>query len=208
MVETVKFLTERGLPFRGSDETFGSETNGNYLGILELIARFDSFLCEHIKIKKYGGSERGVTSYLSKTMCEEFIQLLATKVEASIIAEIKLAKYFSISVDSTPDIAHADQLTFIVRYVQPNGKPVERFIRFIELHGHGAENMEAVVTKLIENLGLDISDLRGQSYDNAANMSGIYSGLQARIRELNPLAHYVPCAAHSLNQVGSCVAEY
>lgn len=48
---------------------------------------------------------------------------------------------------------------------------------------------------------------RGQSYDNASNMSGIYSGLQARIKTINPLADYVPCAAHSLNLVGTCAAE-
>lgn len=205
VVETVKFLAERGLPFRGADETFGSETNGNYLGVLELISKFDPFLHEHIK--RYGGAGRGVSSYLSKTTCEEFIQLMATQVEAHIVKEIKAAKYYAISVDSTPDIAHADQLTFIVRYVLPDGKPVERFIRFIEIHGHGAENMSAVVTKILEELGLDISNLRGQSYDNASNMSGIYSGLQARIRELSPLAHYVPCAAHSLNLVGSAAAS-
>ena len=159
-----------------------------------------------IYIQRYGGAGRGVASYLSKTTCEEFIQLLAKKVEASIIAEIKLAKYFSISVDSTPDVAHVDQLTFTVRNVLPNDKPIERFVGFIEMHGHGAENMEDVATKHIEQLGLDISNLRGQSYDNASNMSGIYSGLQARIRQLNLLAHYVPCAAHSLNLVGSRVA--
>ena len=50
VVEAVKFLAERGLPFRGTDEKFGSETNGNYLGIMELIAKFDSFLGEHIII--------------------------------------------------------------------------------------------------------------------------------------------------------------
>jgi len=38
-------------------------------------------------------------------------------------------------------------------------------------------------------------------------MSGIYSGLQARIVKKNPYAYYVPCAAHSLNLVGTCVAE-
>ena len=38
--------------------------------------------------------------------------------------------------------------------------------------------------------------------DNAANISGIYSGLQARIKAMNPLAYYVPCAGHSLNLVG------
>ena len=48
---------------------------------------------------------------------------------------------------------------------------------------------------------------RGQSYDNASNMSGIYSGLQARIKTINPLADYVHCAAHSLNLVGSCAVE-
>ncbi|KAG7172178.1 hypothetical protein Hamer_G009519 [Homarus americanus] len=41
--------------------------------------------------------------------------------------------------------------------------------------------------------------MRGQSYDNAATMSGIYTGLQARIKAMNPLAYYVPCAGHSLN---------
>ncbi|KAE9521365.1 hypothetical protein AGLY_018245 [Aphis glycines] len=38
-------------------------------------------------------------------------------------------------------------------------------------------------------------------------MSGQYSGLQARIKSLNPLADYVPCAGHSLNLVGTFSAE-
>ena len=117
------------------------------------------------------------------------------------------AKYYAVSVDSTPDVGHADQLTFVVRHVPPDGKPAERFIRLIEIHGHGAENMSAVVTKILEKLWLDISNLRGQSYDNASNMSGIYSGLQVRIRELNPFGHCVLCAAHSLNLVGSAAAS-
>ena len=48
--------------------------------------------------------------YPSKTICDEFIQLMATQVEAHIVKEIKAAKYYAISVDSTPDIGHADQL--------------------------------------------------------------------------------------------------
>jgi hypothetical protein len=38
-------------------------------------------------------------------------------------------------------------------------------------------------------------------------MSGLYSGLQARIKEISPLADFVPCSAHSLNLVGSCAAS-
>lgn len=37
------------LPFRGDDELLGSAGNGNYLGLLELIAEFDPFLKEHIE---------------------------------------------------------------------------------------------------------------------------------------------------------------
>ena len=45
-------------------------------------------------------------------------------------------------------------------------------------------------------------DCRGQSYDNASNMSGRYGGMQARMKAINPLAVYIPCMAHSVNLVG------
>ena len=204
-VEVIKFLSARGLAFRGEDEIFGSERNGNYLGILELMAKFDPFLSQHIE--RYGGAGSGVASYLSKTICEELIQVMGSKIGSMIISEIITAKYFSISVDSTPDLSHVDQLTFIVRYVSQDGRPTERFLKFVELHGHGAANMTDVITKLIKDIGLNIMNCRGQSYDNASNMAGIYTGLQARIKELSPLAHFIPCAAHSLNLVGVCAAE-
>lgn len=49
---------------------------------------------------------------------------------------------------------------------------------------------------------MKIENCRGQTYDNASNMSGKYKGVQAEIKKKNKLAHYVPCAAHSLNIVG------
>ena len=80
-------LAERGLPFRGDNEQFGSPNNGNYLGLLELVAKFDPFLLAHIN--RYGNSGSGNPSYLSKTICEEMIQLMAKKVEESIVNDVK-----------------------------------------------------------------------------------------------------------------------
>lgn len=51
--------------------------NGNYLGILELISEFDPFLKEHIS--KYGKQGKRKPPYLSKTICEELIQLMVTR---------------------------------------------------------------------------------------------------------------------------------
>lgn len=115
-----------------------------------------------------------------------------------IVAEIKMAKYFSIIVDSTPDVSNVDQLTFVIRYVASDGLPRERFLTFFPNCGHKGEDMENAVVSTFETVGLNINDCRGQSYDNASNMSGCYKGLQNRIKELNPLAHYVPCAGHSI----------
>ena len=49
LIDVIKFLCERGLAFRGKDELIGSAHNGNYLGILELLAEYDPFLAQHIQ---------------------------------------------------------------------------------------------------------------------------------------------------------------
>jgi len=50
-------------------------------------------------------------------------------------------------------------------------------------------------------------DCRGQSYDNTANMSGKYQGMQALIKSKNEFAEFVPCCGHSLNLVGNIAAN-
>ncbi|XP_018362137.1 PREDICTED: uncharacterized protein LOC108760594 [Trachymyrmex cornetzi] len=151
VVVVIKTLASRGLSFRGHEEKFGSNKNGNYMMLLEIIAH---------------------------------------KVVSKIIDEIRDAKYFSIIVDSTPDISHIDQLSFVVRYINKSGLPVERFIKFIPNTGHKAEDIFNVVITTLETYKLDINDCRGQSYDNASNMSGVYSGFQARIKNVNSLANF------------------
>ncbi|XP_023248121.1 52 kDa repressor of the inhibitor of the protein kinase-like [Copidosoma floridanum] len=194
----------RGLAFRGENQKLGSTHNGNYLGLLELISEYDPFLKNHFQI--YGNKGKGQTSYLSANICEEIIQLIAKQVAYFIVEELKKSKYYSICVDSTPDISHQDQLTFTVRYLI-NDQPIERFLAFIPIEAHGSEYLSNVVTKFLKYTNISIEDCRGQSCDNASNMSGQYSGLQARLKEINKYAEYVPCAGHSLTLVGVKAVE-
>ncbi|XP_065664544.1 uncharacterized protein LOC136086191 [Hydra vulgaris] len=62
--------------------------------------------------------------------------------------------------------------------------------------------MADAVKKTLDKLGLNIKDARGQSYDNASNMSGKYKGLQALLKNENLNIKFIPCAGHSLNLVG------
>lgn len=72
--------------------------------------------------------------------------------------------------------------------VNQSGEPIERFLKFIPRIGHTAAAMETAVIDTFSKIKINIADCRGQSYDNAANKSGVYSGLQARIKSHNPLA--------------------
>lgn len=204
VLAVVRFLSERGLPFRGSNEVIGSPNNGNFLGIIELIAEFDPFLSEHIK--KYANQGRGTVSYLSKTIFEEFIEAMAKKVLQHIVQEIKNAKYWGLVLDSTPDLSHVDQLSCVFRYFY-NNQVQERFLCFLEIKSHKGQSMCDNVLNLLKEHEIKIEDCRAQTYDNASNMSGKYKGLQACIREVNDLAFYVPCTGHSLNLVGECSVE-
>ncbi|XP_031335363.1 zinc finger MYM-type protein 1-like [Photinus pyralis] len=200
VVITVKFLASQGLAFRGQQEN-----KSNYFRCLEYLAEFDPFIANHLS--KYGHRGQGSVSYLSNTTCDEIINIMGDKLRKSFIEEVKTATYFSLIIDSTPDISHVDQLSIVLRYVLPDGQIKERFFGFIDIYSHHSENLEHVVTETLSNWGIDITKCRGQSYDNAANMAGKYSGLQARIKQHSANAEYIPCSSHSLNLVLNTAAE-
>ena len=57
----------------------------------------------------------------------------------------------------------------------------ESFVGFSEVSGGTASELASDIISVVESKGLQMSNCRGQGYDRAANMSGICSGVQARI---------------------------
>ena len=53
---------------------------------------------------------------------------------------------------------------------------------------------------MLEELDIPVENMRGQGYDGANNMSSEVIGVQTRIREKSPLATYIHCSGHCLNQ--------
>lgn len=56
--------------------------------------------------------------------------------------------------------------------------------------------LESVFIFLLQKNGLDLKNIRGQGYDRAANMSGMYKGLKPWIQTHNEKALYVHCQTH------------
>ena len=65
------------------------------------------------------------------------------------------------------------------------------------MEGHTGEQLSQSLLSFMRKHDIRIEDCRGQSYDNASNTSGRYNGMQSHIRELNPLAAYIP-VSHTL----------
>lgn len=199
VVSVVKFLAVCGLAFEGNDSQLGSSSNGNFLGILEVISEFNPFLKQHMNERAKKGS--GNVSYISIRICNETIDLMGNVVLLEITKQLQETKYFGLILDSTPDRAHKDQFA-VVRYCY-KGLVVERFLTYIHILSHTGISMAEEVIHYLENNNINLQHCRGQSYDNANNMTGIYEGLQAQIKKKCSVALFAPCFAHYLNLVGT-----
>ena len=75
----------------------------------------------------------------------------------------------------------------------------EEFVGFRHAESVKGAAICDIIVRFLADLGLYINKIRAQCYDVAANMAGKYSGVQARILQLNPEASYVHCKAHYLD---------
>ncbi|KAG8540294.1 hypothetical protein GDO81_019541 [Engystomops pustulosus] len=204
IVNVTLTMAMANLPFRGHRENLGEINNGNFLSIIQLLADYDPVLHELIEMP-----QRSI-KYLSPKIQNEIIQILAGQVQKEIVSDIQQAQFYSIIMDTTQDISKVDQLSQVFRYVSvdraENGRATsvkihEVFLGFYAVKDQSAAGIEKDINAGIESKGLKLNKCRGQGYDGAATMSGIYSGVQARIAEKEPNALYVHCAAHNLNLV-------
>ncbi|XP_026819055.1 zinc finger MYM-type protein 1-like [Rhopalosiphum maidis] len=208
IMSVVQFLGHQNLAFRGSSDQLFKHNNGNFLKLIELMAKYDSVMAEHVR--RIINSKKNISHYLGKDIQNEMINLLAQSIKSRIVTMVSEAKYYSIILDCTPDISHSELMTIIIRFVSIEDSKVtirEHFLGFISVENSTGENLCDVLLNILRELNIPLSNMRGQGYDNGANMKGVHSGVQRHIRNINPRAFFVPCSAHSLNLVVNDAAK-
>jgi len=172
--------------------TNSSANQGNFLELVKTLALYDSVMKLHLDAieEKQASMKRPQVSLLSNRSQNDIITSLGTFIRREIQNQIKSnAQIFSILLDETTDVSHKEQVSFVVCYVS-DMEIKERFLQVCTVESTTGKELENVVISLLQENGLDLKN-RGQGYDGAANMSGMYKGLQSRIRTHNEKALYV-----------------
>ncbi|CAH2219185.1 zinc finger MYM-type 1-like [Pelobates cultripes] len=201
LLNIVQFLAERNLAFRGSSDRLFTTNNGNFLGLVELLGKYDSVMAEHLRRVV---SKETADHYCGKTIQNEIINLMAKQVIEDILQRCRNAKYFSIILDCTPDISHKEQMSFTIRFLEDisgNFQVKEHFLGFNKVEDTTGKGLSDFLLEFLSGKNLDIDNCRGQGYDNGANMAGKNNGVQSKILNINPRAVFVPCGCHCLNLV-------
>ena len=92
-----------------------------------------------------------------------------------------------------------DQLAICLRWVSESYVIHEDLVGLAYIETNDAATIKSVLQDCLIKCNIQISNCQGQAHDDAANMAGHFNCVQAKIQYDEPRAHYVHCAAHTLN---------
>lgn len=186
IISSIRFLGVQGLAIRGHEEKLS-----NFRQLLKL-------RCDDNEDLKHWLS-RDSYKWLSHDIVEELITVMADEIVRHVIDDVKKAEFYALILDETADVAQKEQVSLSLRVADDQFQISEKFIGFYEVSKTDSMSLFNVVQDVLLRFGLSLQQCRGQCYDGAASVSGRISGLQTKIREVEPRALFVHCSAHSLN---------
>ena len=197
-----QLLGKCGAPFRGHDESEQSHNRGLYREVVAWGAEKDPVLADHLLESPENAH------YLSPMSQNDQIRCVGEEIKEEVVRRMKKAKAFSVLMDGTTDLCNKEQVGVLVRYLSviDEGKVnesitvEERLLALEETRETTGEHLTELLLSKLEESGLDIMNVVGQSYDGGANMRGKNKGVQSRIQTINPRALYTYCYAHNLNR--------
>ena len=196
LFSSLLYLARQGLATRGhTDEA------SNYHQLLQLRATDSEALNSLLN-----SSRRH--KWLSHEIESKMIEHMSHTLLRQLTDEIRQDGYYAIIVDETTDIATREQVSMCVRHVDDNWNISEDFVGMYATDRTDAGTLTRIVSDVLLRLNLDVCNLRAQCYDGASNMAGVHSGVQKRIRDLQPKAVYIHCHNHLLNLAVQEAASY
>ncbi|XP_046863535.1 52 kDa repressor of the inhibitor of the protein kinase-like [Xenia sp. Carnegie-2017] len=201
IIKTIILAGRQNLPLRGhrdDSKYFLSSNPGNFQAFLNF--RVD---VGDAKLEKHFENASKNATYRSKTIQNKLIKICGEQIKEKIVSDINSSEcpIYSVLGDEATNCSSIEQMPIVVRYVDSKQEINERFIKFVECEGMTGEALAKNIEDTLNEVGLLLSNCRGQCYDGASAMSSKSKGVTGRILKKNPKALYIHCASHRLNLV-------
>lgn len=188
LLSSLRYLCTQGLAIRGH-----TDSDSNFCNLLKIRCEDSDELQMWLQRESY--------TWCSHAIQNEMIDVMSHTLLRKLITEVRNSVYFAIICDETADVGRKEQFSFCLRYVTDSLEIQEQFFGFYETDSTTSTALFNIISDVLARFALPIVNCRGQCFDGAANMSGVYNGVQAKILGLEKRALYVHCLAHSLNLV-------
>ncbi len=132
-------------------------------------------------------------------MQNEMIKVMGLSIVRKIASNIRSSPFYTIMVDETTDMANIEQVVVCLRWVNEIFEVQEEFVGLYQVESVHSEKIYQVITDILLRLNLCMSKVRGQCYDGASVMTGVKSGVVARVKAAEPRAVFTHCYGHALN---------
>ena len=113
ILEVLLLCSQQEIALRGHDESMKSPNRGNFLEILKLIASHDEVVRDRLTC----GPKNAM--YTSPNIQNELLDIMGGMVQTNICHKIQEAGLFSILVDESKDSSKKEQLTLVLRCIDP-----------------------------------------------------------------------------------------
>lgn len=202
LIDIAIFLASNCLAFRGHREGWKDRNRGNFLSLVDLFSKRSPCMAAYTS-KLQNSNKKSHVSFISKLRQNQLTDSVAESISTVIQTDVKYARFFSISIDSTFDASRKEQVAFVIRYVHNKTSIIsERLIAVKESSNTTGRDLFSLFQLVCSEKNLDWKNyLIGQSYDGAPNMRGQFEGLRSHVQKVNSSALYVWCHAHRLNLV-------
>ncbi|KAK5851412.1 hypothetical protein PBY51_002209 [Eleginops maclovinus] len=192
-LRSLRFLAREGLPMRGQDHRGGVfwqlmlERTYSQPAAREWLLRWDNWMGYNIQ--------------------NEILERLAHAVQRKMVAETYSSPYYGLIADGTTDITSREQFSCHLFYTDQHFTQKCQFLGFYNASDTTSETLFLCIKDVFLRLNIPLEKLQGYCFDGANNMSGRFSGVQARLGGVCPGSLFVHCCNHSLDLVLQEVAR-
>ena len=132
--EILLFCSRQEIAIRGHREDKSSMNRGNFLELLDLVAKHDTVIQHKITNIPHNAT------YTSPQIQNDLLHIMASIVQSRISTDVRKAGIYSILADETKDFSKREQLSIVLRYVDLESATIhERFLTSVEAKHMDAE---------------------------------------------------------------------